>query len=73
MSMTMVKAEKVYRASGNWYLAYITSTEEPANGNITGADVDGCSNDIQFAAGSVIDYPSGKYEAFEDGLFSMKG
>ena len=71
--ITMVAAEKVYREQGNnWYLAYMMATEEPSTGNITGADVQGAADDVRFAAGSVIDFPGGKWKAFEDGTFAAE-
>lgn len=74
MAMTIVTAEKVYReGQGDYYLAYIVAEEEPSKTDITGADVIGCNDDDRFAAGSVIEYPDGKYKAFKDGVFTQKG
>lgn len=73
MAMTMVSARKVYReAEGDWYLAVISATEDPASGNITGADVTGANDDDKFAAGSVVITPDSNWIAFEDGVFSAK-
>lgn len=74
MAMTIVTSEKVYREGNyDYYVAYIVSEEEPSKTDVTGADVLGCSPDDRFAAGSVIEYPEGKYIAFADGNFSKKG
>lgn len=71
--MKVVKAEKVDRAAaGDWYLAVIVSEDEPASMNVTGADVDGMSDDDRLAAGSVIVTAAGNYVAFEDGVFTLK-
>lgn len=77
MSMKIATAEKVMPdaqrdAKYDWYLAKIESTEEPTSGEVTGADVDGCSANVRFAAGSVIAFPSGRWEAFSDGEFSAQ-
>lgn len=71
--ITMVSATKKERKTGgDWYLAVMTSTEDPSKSNITGADVEGASNDDKFVAGSVIICPSANWVAFEDGEFSAK-
>ena len=74
MSMTIATAQQVNTGlEGDWYLAYIMATEEPSKTDITGADVIGCSDDDKFAAGSVVEFPSGKYKAFEHGNFTQVG
>lgn len=71
--MRLVKSEKVHReAAGDWYLAVIVSEDAPEDGEVTGADVDGCAEDDRFAAGSVIVTPSGSWVAFTDGVFSAR-
>lgn len=71
--MKVVKAEKVDRqAAGDWYLAVIVSEEAPADTDVTGADVEGMSDDDRLAAGSVIITANGNYIAFEDGSFTKK-
>lgn len=57
---------------GDWYLAVMTATEDPASGVITGADVNGAGADDKFVAGSVIITPSGNWVAFDDGDFSAR-
>lgn len=57
---------------GDWYRAVMTATEEPTSGSITGADVNGASDDDRFTAGSAIITPSGNWIAFDDGEFAAK-
>lgn len=71
--ITLVSAAKKERAeAGDWYLAVMTATEEPAKSNITVADVEGASDDDRFVAGSVIICPASNWVAFSDGQFSAK-
>ena len=58
--------------AGDWYLAVMTATEEPASSTITGADVNGASPDDRFVAGSAIIMQGGNWVAFDDGEFSAK-
>lgn len=71
--MRVVTAESVTRETpGDWYLAYIVSTEDLTNNTPTGADVEGMADDDRLAAGSVIRTPAGVWDALEDGVFTQR-
>lgn len=54
-------------------IVLMVSPTEPANLTITGADVEGLTDDYILAAGSVLVTPGANYIAFEDGVFTAKG
>lgn len=72
--MIVTKSEFVKTDEFNvdWWKVVIVSTEEPAQLDITGADVDGMADDAGIAAGSVLITPDSNYIAFEDGVFGLK-
>lgn len=54
-------------------IVLMVSPTEPSNLTITGADVEGLTDDYILAAGSVIVTPDTNYIAFSDGVFTAKG
>lgn len=64
---------RTYRGDGTAVIqCVLLSDEAPASLEISGADVEGLSDDTVIATGSVLITPGANYIAFADGVFTQK-
>lgn len=75
MALRVIYSQKVTDRpeSEDWHKVLIVGDEDIDTSYITGADVEGMSDDDRLAVGSVIITPTAKYVAFEDETFTQKG
>lgn len=71
--LRVIYASRVKQDKWEWWKVLLTGDDELDNPVVTGADVDGMNPDDRLSAGSVILTPAGRYVAYEDEVFTLKG
>ena len=71
--LRVIYADRVKRDRWEWWKVLLTGDDELDNPVVTGADVEGMNDDDRLAAGSVVITPVGKYVAYEDEVFTLRG